>query len=271
MKQLSRVLSIALVLLKGSGRTKATFVYNVLYPMIYFLLFFVVYGSEAPPTRLFVGLVTAVVVAGGLYSLSIQLVFMREIGMLRTFYGAPIRAWHMLLGQMLNVFVIIMCVLLVQGVLAVVYFGLALPAEPLLALGEVSLAIFLMSAIGVLVSCMVGSIQASQTITRILFYLMLGVSGAVFPLRIANPWLGFLVQWSPSRVIYRALDGSFGTTVDAMAELRLAATMLVMAGTCFVVAAWLFKWDRAQPFRAGFGGMQGARGAMPASAERSGA
>jgi ABC-type multidrug transport system permease subunit len=271
MQQLRRVLSIALVLLKGSGRTKATFVYNVLYPMIYFLLFFVVYGSEAPPARLFVGLVTAVVVAGGLYSLSIQLVFMREIGMLRTFYGAPIRAWHMLLGQMLNVFVIIMCVLVVQGVLADVYVGLVPPAAPLVAFGEVSLSIFLMSAIGVLVSCMVGSIQASQTITRILFYLMLGVSGAVFPLRIANPWLRFAVEWSPSRVIYRALDGSFGPAVDAALQLRLAAVMFVMAGIAFAIAAWSFKWDRAQPFRTGFAGMQGARGPVPAPGDRSAA
>lgn len=251
------IFAIAFVLLKSSGRTRATFIYNVLYPMIYFFLFFVVYGTVAPPAILFVGLATTVIIAGGLYSLSMQIVFLREIGILRTFYGAPIKSWHFLLGQALNVYVIIMLVLLLQGSLAVIYFNLSVPSMWLLALAEISLGILLMTSVGVLVSCLVGSIQSSQTITRILFYLCIGLSGSILPLHVSSQLFSRILQWTPPRLIYRSMKNVFvgGSTRDAM---LIGLVMAVMAFLFFAISAWLFKWDRRQQVK-GFNFAPGSR------------
>ena len=176
-------------------RNRAFLFFSLIMPIAFLFIYAGIFGRgnrQAVPYLL--AEVLALTVMGSFWGLSVQLVTFREQGILRRFRVTPVGASAMLASSLLSNYFMTLPTIVIEFFLSRWVFhmsglGNLTSVFVLVTLGTISFA-----SLGLIVASVTNTMQETQIINQIIWFVFLFISGATIPF----PILPRIVQASPS-------------------------------------------------------------------------
>jgi len=199
------------------------------------------YSPSAMPYLL--AMVLALTIMGSFWGLSVQLVTFREQGILRRFRVTPVGSSAMLASSLISNYFLTLPTIVIEFYLSRSLFhmnglGNLLSVFVLVTIGTVTFA-----SLGLIVASVTNTMQETQIINQIIWFIFLFISGATIPF----PKLPVLVQkfsvFLPATYLVSGLQRAM---VDHTSVVDLGAYLASLVGCAliaFIIAAQLFRWE----------------------------
>jgi imidazolonepropionase-like amidohydrolase/ABC-type multidrug transport system permease subunit len=236
--------------LRLTFRDRSVVFFNYMFPLIFFVIFGSMMHADQGGTGLqVVTMVLSIgILGGGFFGAGMRSVMDREANILRRFKVAPITPGPILVSSMVvGLVTYIPLVVLVLG-LSKVWWGMPLPEN----LG--SLFIFLIvgtvafRAFGGIIGAVSNSMAESQIIIQILYFPMLFLSGATFPLGIMPHWLQKLAEYIPATYLTGGLKSIvLGKTI--FDNEKAVGVLLLTAVIATFLGFKLFRWEKDEKMK----------------------
>jgi imidazolonepropionase-like amidohydrolase/ABC-type multidrug transport system permease subunit len=237
--------------LKLAMRQRSVIFFNYLFPLIFFFVFAQAY--KADEGGVITQVVTMVAVIGilgnGLFGAGMRAVQERENNILRRYKVAPISPAPLLVASMVTGLLTYLPYILLMLILAHFRYGMVFPQNILSVFLFASFGLIAFRSIGLTVASVVNSMQESTVITQMLYFVMLFLSGASFPLTMFPKWLMTVTQFIPATYLVSGLQSIIlrkesilqsGPAVGALCLTTLVATF---------VAVKLFRWEKEEKIK----------------------
>jgi imidazolonepropionase-like amidohydrolase/ABC-type multidrug transport system permease subunit len=232
-------------------RDRTVLVFNYLFPLIFFFIFGFIMHAERGGA--IVGIVTMVLTIGilgsGFFGAGMRTVMDREANILRRFKVAPITAAPILISQMVVGLVHYIPVTVLMLALAHFLYGMPMPENP------GSLAIFVLlgvcafRAMGSIIGAVANSMNESQIIIQLLYFPMLFLGGATFPISIMPNWLQMVSQFIPTTYLSLGLNGILQGHETIWQNRESAGALLLTAVVGMFLAVKLFRWEKDEKMK----------------------
>ncbi len=235
--------------LKLTYRDRQAIFWMYIFPLFFLFLFASVFarGRAEVVTGLMAGLLCISSMSAGLFGMSINLVMMRQRGILRRYRLAPISALTVISSELAASFLVLLSTLAMQLLLAKVIYGMKVVGNPLVMLLMLSVGALTFLSIGFIVASVAENARAAQVMSNLLFFPLMFLGGAAFPLAFLPKGLQNVSRLLPSQYM---VEGLRKVMVDG-AGLRAILPYLGVLTLTFVVAALLaaklFRWDTREP------------------------
>jgi ABC-2 type transport system permease protein len=241
---LSHTLSLTRSRMRLALRNRAFIFFSLIMPIAFLFIYAGIFGkgnSAAMPYLL--AEVLALTVMGSFWGLSVQLVTFREQGILRRFRVTPVGATAMLASSIISNYIMTLPSIVIEFLLARWVFhmsgwGNLAGIFVLVTAGTISFA-----SLGLVVASVTNTMQETQIINQIIWFVFLFLSGATIPLPILP---GFIQQFAVYLPATYLVSGMQRAMVDMTGPSGLGAELLSMLGcaaVAFIIAAQLFRWD----------------------------
>jgi ABC-2 type transport system permease protein len=225
-------------------RNRAFLFFSLIMPIAFLFIYAGIFGRgnrQAVPYLL--SEVLALTVMGSFWGLSVQLVTFREQGILRRFRVTPVGASAMLASSLLSNYFLTLPTVVIEFFLSRWVFHMAglgnlTSIFVLVTLGTVSFA-----SLGLIVASVTNTMQETQIINQIIWFVFLFISGATIPFPILPSMVQAVAVFLPATYLVSGLQRAM---IDRTAVLSLGAYMASLIGCAliaFLVAAQLFRWD----------------------------
>ncbi len=235
-------------------RDRTVLFFNYLFPLIFFFIFgFIMHAEQGGAIVQIVTMVLTIGILGsGFFGAGMRTVMDREANILRRFKVAPITAAPILISQMVVGLVHYVPVTVLMLSLAHFIYGMPVPTN------SGSLAIFLLigvcafRAMGSIIGAVANSMQESQIIIQLLYFPMLFLGGATFPISIMPNWLQMVSQFIPTTYLSLGLNGilqGHETIWQNRENLGAAGALLLTAVVGMFLAVKLFRWEKEEEMK----------------------
>ncbi len=217
--------------------------FTVAFPLLFMIIFGVIFGSEAA-RFLTPAIIVFAVLTATFTNLAMNITFARDLGILKRIRGTPLPPWAYLAGRIGHaVLVALLLVVVVAGFGALVY-DVPVPWATLpLIVGILALAAAAFSALGLALTGVIPNADAAPAIVNIIVLPLLFVSNVFIQMDTAPDWLNTVSRIFPVRHLADAAIRLY----QPGAEVAVPWTeMAVIAawGVAGVVAALLFfRWE----------------------------
>lgn len=238
--------------LRLTTRDRTVLFFNYIFPLIFFFIFGSLMHAERGGVIIqVVNMVLSLgVLASGLFGAGMRTVQDREANVLRRFKVAPISPAPILVGQLVTGLVHYVPVTILVLLLARVMYGMPPLEHPLSLLAFVLLGLLAFRAIGSIVGAIANSMQESQIIVQLLYFPMLFLGGATFPLGIMPNWLQVVAQFIPTTYLSTGLTAILEGHETFWNNFSSAAALGVTAVIGTFLAMKLFRWEKEEKMRA---------------------
>lgn len=237
--------------LKLAMRQRSVIFFNYLFPLIFFFIFAQAYrASEGGVITQVVTMVSVIGILGnGLFGAGMRAVQERENNILRRYKVAPISPAPLLVASMVTGLLTYLPYILLMFLLAHFRYGMVIPQNIFSVFLFASFGLIAFRSLGLTVAAVVNSMQESTVITQLLYFLMLFLSGASFPLTSFPKWLMTVTQFIPATYLVSGLQSIMlrkesilqsGPAVGALCTTTLVATF---------VAVKLFRWEKEEKIK----------------------
>ena len=225
-------------------RNRAFLFFSLIMPIAFLFIYAGIFGRgnrQAVPYLL--SEVLALTVMGSFWGLSVQLVTFREQGILRRFRVTPVGASAMLASSLLSNYFLTLPTVVIEFFLCRWVFHMAglgnlTSIFVLVTLGTVSFA-----SLGLIVASVTNTMQETQIINQIIWFVFLFISGATIPFPILPGMVQAVAVFLPATYLVSGLQRAM---IDRTAVVDLGMYMASLIGCAliaFLVAAQLFRWD----------------------------
>ena len=231
-------------------RDRQAIFWTYVFPIFFLFLFCSVFArGQAEMVGTFLpGLLCISMMSAGLFGMSGALVSMRERGILRRYSLAPIGPWMILTSQLAASLIISFSTLLMQIALARLIYKARIAGSPAAILGMLAVSSLAFLAIGFVVASVAENMKTAQVLGNMLFFPLMFLGGAAFPLQFLPPKLRELSRLLPSNYV---VDGLHRVMKDGEgllgANLRNLGVLLLSVAISLLLAAKLFRWDAREP------------------------
>lgn len=198
-------------------------------------------GPSAMPY--FLGMVLALTIMGSFWGLSVQLVTFREQGILRRFRVTPVGASAMLASSLISNYFLTLPTIAIEFYLSRSLFHMAGFGNLVSVFILVTIGTLTFASLGLIVASVTNTMQETQIINQIIWFIFLFISGATIPF----PKLPALVQkiavFLPATYLVSGLQRAM---VDRTSVLDLGAYLASLIGCAliaFTISAQLFRWE----------------------------
>ncbi len=235
--------------LKLTFRDRQAIFWTYIFPLFFLFLFSSVMarGNTEVVTHLLPGLLCISAMSAGLFGLSIGLVAARERGILRRYQLAPFTPWMLISSELAANFVVVFSTLLLQLVLAKVIYKVSFAGNPLALFVMLSAGVLAFQAIGFIVAAVAENAKSAQVLSNLLFFPLMFLGGAAFPLAMLPPAVRRFSRFLPSQYM---VDG-VGRVLEQGQGLRANALNLAVLSLACGLALWLavklFRWEAKTP------------------------
>src|SRR6202166_2424117 len=225
-------------------RNRAFLFFSLIMPIAFLFIYAGIFGRgnrQAVPYVL--AEVLALTVMGSFWGLSVQLVTFREQGILRRFRVAPVGASAMLASSLLSNYFLTLPTIVIEFFLARWIFHMAglgnlAGVFVLVTAGTVSFA-----SLGLIVASVTNTMQETQIINQIIWFVFLFISGATIPF----PTLPVMVQkvavFLPATYLVSGLQRAMMDHANLLDLGMYLASLGGCALIAFVISAQLFRWE----------------------------
>ena len=225
-------------------RNRAFLFFSLIMPIAFLFIYAGIFGRgnrQAMPYLL--AEVLALTVMGSFWGLSVQLVTFREQGILRRFRVAPVGASAMLASSLLSNYLLTVPTIVIEFFLARWVFhmtgmGNLAGVFVLVTAGTVSFA-----SLGLIVASVTNTMQETQIINQIIWFIFLFLSGVTVPLPILPKIVQGFALYLPATYLVSGLQRAM---IDYAGPVNLGAELISMLGCAliaFLISAQLFRWD----------------------------
>lgn len=230
-------------------RNRMALVYGYLFPLIFLLVFWVLYRHDPVPLVRHLGeLLTVTILGGACFGLPTTLVSERERGVWRRYRLTPVPTWRLVAGTVVARYLIILSAGLLQVAVAFAA-GMTAPAHPWVLVGAFTVAALAFIGLGLLLAMLADNVPAVQALGQCVFLPMLVIGGVAVPLAGLPEWAQRLAGFFPGRYAVEAMQAA--TTGRDLSEVPFALLALTLTGLAGLIAGVkLFRWDAQQRFAA---------------------
>jgi ABC-2 type transport system permease protein len=225
-------------------RNRAFLFFSLIMPIAFLFIYASIFGGgnrQAVPYLL--AEVLALTVMGSFWGLSVQLVTFREQGILRRFRVTPVGASAMLASSLLSNYFLTLPTIIIEFFLSRWVFhmsglGNLTSVFVLVTLGTISFA-----SLGLIVASVTNTMQETQVINQIIWFVFLFISGATIPFPILPGIIQAVAVFLPATYLVSGLQRAM---IDHTGVASLGAYMASLVGCAliaFLIAAQLFRWD----------------------------
>lgn len=225
-------------------RNRAFLFFSLIMPVAFLFIYAGIFGKGNGQTMPYLlAEVLALTVMGSFWGLSVQLVTFREQGILRRFRITPVGASAMLASSLLSNYFMTLPTILIEFFLARWVFHMT-------GLGNLSGVFVLVTAgtisfasLGLIVASVTNTMQETQIINQIIWFVFLFLSGATLPLPLLPNFVQAFSLYLPATYLVSGLQRAM---IDHAGPASLGAEMISMVGCAliaFLISAQLFRWD----------------------------
>jgi imidazolonepropionase-like amidohydrolase/ABC-type multidrug transport system permease subunit len=238
--------------LRLTMRDRTVVFFNYLFPLIFFFIFGQLMHAEqgGAVTQIVNMVLTIGVLGSGFFGAGMRSVMDREHNILRRFKVAPITAAPILVSSMVVGLVHYVPVTAVVLVLAHFVYGMQAPQQLLSLFLFVSLGVLAFRAIGGVIGAVANSMQESQIIIQLLYFPMLFLGGATFPIALMPNWLQIVAQFIPTTYLSTGLQGILRGRETILDNLSAAGVLVLTAVVGTFLGIKLFRWEKEEKMRA---------------------
>lgn len=232
-----------------SLRSRTAILWNIVFPMVWLLLFGYVFGQGDPArvSMLMPGLFTITLISGSFFGVSYLMVSERETGILRRLRVTPVTAPTIVLANSMRALVTLTLSVSIQAGVGYLMFGYMVRGSVLLMGMMMLLGAVAFVPLGLIVGSVAQDMRTAPAISNLLFFPLVFGSGAAFPYWMLPDWVQALGRLVPSAYLVEALQGIM---LRGQGLADLAAPVGVLSLTAVVGAALnslLFRWESSEP------------------------
>jgi ABC-2 type transport system permease protein len=225
-------------------RNRAFLYFSLIMPIAFLFIYAGIFGRgnrQAVPYLL--SEVLALTVMGSFWGLSVQLVTFREQGILRRFRVTPVGASAMLASSLLSNYFLTLPTVVIEFFLSRWVFHMAglgnlTSIFVLVTLGTISFA-----SLGLIVASVTNTMQETQIINQIIWFVFLFISGATIPFPILPSMVQAVAIFLPATYLVSGLQRAMIDHTGVASLGTYMASLIGCALIAFLVAAQLFRWD----------------------------
>ena len=190
--------------LRLTMRDRTVLFFNYLFPLIFFFIFgFLMHAEQGGAIVQIVNMVLVIGILGsGFFGAGMRTVMDREANILRRFKVAPISAGPILDSQMVVGLVHYIPVAVLILVLAHFVYGMPPLEHPGSLFLFILIGVCAFRAMGGIIGAVANSMQESQIIIQLLYFPMLFLGGATFPIAAMPNWLQAVAQFVPTTLSF---------------------------------------------------------------------
>jgi ABC-type multidrug transport system permease subunit len=227
-------------------RTKTALFFTFVFPLIFLFAYAGIFSGGNPRTvAYFFGPVVVLQIMGSAFwGLGLQSVMQRERGSLRRFRLAPIGSGDMVISSLLSNYLLLLPTVAILLLCAMLFFHMPLSINLLDLLILVTVGAFAFAGFGLTIGSIANTMQEAQVYNNVVWFPLLFLSGATFPLPFLPKWLQHVAAFLPATYLVDAFQGVMSASEPLRAYWpQLAA--LIISGTFGLMFAWkLFRWEK---------------------------
>jgi ABC-2 type transport system permease protein len=240
-------LSLIAIDLKLALRLRTVIFFNYLFPLIFFFTFgtFLRAGQSAAQATVVVTMsVTLGILGNGLFGAGIRTLQERELNILRRYKVTPITPGPLLVASMVTGWMIFLPYILLLLALTHYWYHMPWPNHMLALVLFISLALITFRSIGLVIASVANNMQEGTILVQLLYFPMLFLSGATFPIQYGPAILQVISKFIPATYLVQGIQsimlqgGGFPWTA--------AGALLITVAVGITVGAKLFRWEKEE-------------------------
>ena len=241
---LSHTWALTVSRMRLAMRNRAFLFFSLIMPLAFLFGYaglFRRFGAEAVPYLL--AEVLALTVMGSFWGLSVQLVTFREQGILRRFRVTPVGASAMLASSLISNYLLTLPTIAIEFYISRSVFHMASLGNVLSVFILVTIGTVTFASLGLIVASVTNTMQETQIINQIIWFVFLFISGATIPF----PMLPVMVQkaavFLPATYLVSGLQRAMLDHTNVTSLGSYLASLIGCALIAFIIAAQLFRWE----------------------------
>jgi ABC-2 type transport system permease protein len=199
------------------------------------------FGPDAMPYLL--AMVLALTVMGSFWGLSVQLVTFREQGILRRFRVTPVGSSAMLGSSLISNYILTLPTVAIEFYISRSLFHMASLGNVLSVFILVTLGTVTFASLGLIVASVTNTMQETQIINQIIWFVFLFISGATIPFPMLPKMVQQVAVYLPATYLVSGLQRAM---IDHANLLDLGSYLASLGGCAliaFIISAQLFRWE----------------------------
>src|ERR1700688_3000333 len=225
-------------------RNRAFLFFSLIMPIAFLFIYAGIFGRgnrQAVPYLL--AEVLALTVMGSFWGLSVQLVTFREQGILRRFRVTPVGASAMLASSLVSNYFLTLPTIVIEFILSrwvchMQGLGKLTSVFVLVTLGTISFA-----SLALIVASVTNTMQETQIINQIIWFIFLFISGATIPFPILPGAVQAVAVFLPATYLVSGLQRAMIDHATLPYLGMYLASLVGCALIAFVISAQLFRWE----------------------------
>jgi imidazolonepropionase-like amidohydrolase/ABC-type multidrug transport system permease subunit len=237
--------------LKLAMRNRAVIFFNYLFPLIFFFIFAQANHAEqgGAITQIVAMVATIGVIGNGLFGAGMRAVQERENNTLRRYKVTPIGPLPLLVASMATGLMLYLPYVVLMLTLATQIYHMPVPKELIPMLIFISIGVVAFRSLGLIIASVVNSMQESVILVQILYFAMLFLSGATFPITDMPHWVQIVTQFIPASYLVSGLEGILlrneGLVQNASSVIALFVAIIVATFVCTKI----FRWEKEEKLK----------------------
>jgi ABC-2 type transport system permease protein len=236
--------------LKLALRLRTVIFFNYLFPLIFFFTFgtFLSAGRSIENVTLVVTMsVTLGILGNGLFGAGMRTLQEREMNILRRYKVTPITPGPLLLASMVTGWIIFLPYILLLLTMSHYWYHMPWPSHMLDLVLFISLGLITFRSIGLVIASVANNMQEGTILVQLLYFPMMFLSGATFPLQFAPKVITVISQFIPATYLVTGIrrimleKGGFPWAA--------AGALLITVAVGVTVGFKLFRWEKEEKIR----------------------
>src|ERR1700676_3827023 len=225
-------------------RNRAFLFFSLIMPVSFLFIYAGIFGRGNPQAIPYLlAMVLALTVMGSFWGLSVQLVTFREQGILRRFRVTPVGASAMLASSLLSNYFLTLPTIIVEFFLSRWVFHMAVVGNLLSVFILVTLGTVSFASLGLIVASVTNTMQETQIINQIIWFVFLFISGATIPFPMLPNMVQAVAVFLPATYLVSGLQRAM---IDHTTLPNLGMYLASLGGCAliaFIISAQLFRWE----------------------------
>jgi ABC-2 type transport system permease protein len=241
---LSHTWSLTVSRMRLAMRNRAFLFFSLIMPLAFLFGYaglFRRFGPEAVPYLL--SMVLALTVMGSFWGLSVQLVTFREQGILRRFRVTPVGASAMLASSLISNYFLTLPTIAIEFYISRSVFHMAGLGNVVSVFILVSIGTVTFASLGLIVASVTNTMQETQIINQIIWFIFLFISGATIPFPMLPAMVQKISLFLPATYLVSGLQRAMIDHTNLNSLGSYLASLVGCALIAFIVSAQLFRWE----------------------------
>lgn len=248
MSMLNAWINNTLIGLKLTFRDRQAIFWTYAFPLFFLFLFAGIFarGRAEILLTMLPGLLCISAMSSGLWGIGITLPAMRERGILWRYRLAPIGPWMIITSGIASNLLVSFSTLLMQIALAKIVYKIEIAGSAFAMLVMLLVGALAFFSLGFVVAGVADNVKSATVLCNLLFFPLMFLGGAAFPLQFLPPRLQDLARVLPTSYMVDGLYRVMKEGAGLAANLKNLAVLLLSCAVSLVIAAKLFRWEASE-------------------------